>query len=199
MSDHYLYNLHFTVRHDAPPQLHAALTKRADGAMPTREEVSDLPVLAQDYLCSDGGPGDGVYLYQYRGPHIKFRNGAMVEVPYEPHQGTHDLRMARTFHDDAYFNGGVFFVYWLFQFIAEDGPFGTMTQFNGKELPKVLTKIDGQIVETALSYTPARFWPMPGQDAPNAEQPVIVETTTSANLAETMESLQVFADGHSYD
>ena len=199
MADHYLFHLNFDVRADAPPQLHSALGKRAEGEYPTREEVCDLPGIVQDYLCSGGVPGDGVYSYTSLGPRMKYRDGKMVEVGFEPHEGSHALRMALTFHDDEYFNGGIYFTTWLFQYAAHDGPIGTMQQTNGKDIPAILTRKADTIIETHLAYAPGEFWPLPGQAEPDGDAPIKIRRTTAMPLTELLEGMAFFADGHSYE
>lgn len=199
MSDHYLFHLTFDVRQDAPPQLKAALTKRANDEVPTEEEVSPLPEIVQTYLRSGGVPGDGVYCFHALGPRGKYRDGKMVEVGWEPHEGSHRLRMAQTFHDDEYWNGGIFYIFWLYQFVAYDGPIGTMQQINGNAPASILTKMGERIIETSLAYNPGEFWPIPGQAAPDPETPMVINRTQSYNLPEVMAGLADFAGGFGWE
>ncbi len=199
MSDQYLFHLNFDVRHDAPAQLHAALAKRAEGIFPKEEDVCDLPGMVRTYLQSGGTPGDGVYCYQSRGPRQKFRDGKMVPAPFEPHEGSHSLRMAHTFHDDEYWNGGIFYPYWLFQFAAYDGPIGTMQQTNGHDPAAILTKAGDRIIETQLAYNPGKYWPMSGQGEPDPDTSMVIEKSTTIPLAEMMKSLSDFAEGYAWE
>ncbi|ABD52962.1 hypothetical protein [Jannaschia sp. CCS1] len=199
MSDHYLFHLTFDVRHDAPPQLMAALAKRAGGDVPSTEDMGDLPPIVQDYLRGGGVPGDGVYCFYNRGPRSKFIDGTLVEIGWEPHEGSHTLRMAQTFHDDEYWNGGLYYIHWLYQFVADDGPIGTMQQTNGNEPASILTKVGDDIIETKLAYNPGKYWPGPGQPKPDPDTPMIIEKSTAFPLSEMMEGLAMFADGHSYE
>ncbi|NSX56037.1 hypothetical protein [Parasulfitobacter algicola] len=199
MSDYYQFHLRFDVRSDAPTTLHKALVLRSEGGFPKREDVSDLPGTVQDYLCNGGVPGDGIYLYEHHGPKMKYRDGAMREVPLEPQEASHSLRMAQTFHDDEYWNGGMYYVHWLYQFAANDGPIGTMQQINGNEPPAILTKASDRIIETRMAYNPARFWPMDGQAEPDPEQPMLIERQNSFSLSEMMENIAAFADGPCFD
>ncbi len=101
-------------------------------------------------------------------------------------------------HDDEHFNGRMYYPYWLYQCAAYDGPLGTMQQTNGADLPSILTKADGHIIETTLAYGPAKFWPTQGQAPPDPETPMVIEKSTSVPLSEIIASLADFSDGHSY-
>lgn len=199
MSDHYLFHLTFDMRHDAPPQLQAALTKRANGEVPTEEDVTDLPKMVQNYLRRGGPPGDGIYCFHNKGPRSKFIDGKMVEIGWEPHEGSHYLRMAQTFHDDEYWNGGMFYIFWLYQFVAYNGPIGTMQQTNGNAPAAILTKVDDTVLETALAYTPGEFWPMQGQATPDPETPMVIKRTQPYHMPEMMAGLASFADGYGWE
>lgn len=190
MSDHYLFHLTFAVREDAPAQLKSALAKRSAGKMPTAEEVSDLPPIVQSYLRSGGAPGDGIYCFHPCGPRSKFSNGQMVEIGWEPHEGSHLLRMAHTFHDDEYWNGGMFYVFWLYQFVAYDGPIGTMQQTNGNDPAAILTKVDNHIVETATTFDHSNR---------DKDKPISIDRTQSFDLSQMLDQLADFADGHATD
>lgn len=190
MSDYYLFNLRFTIRAEAPASLHTALTRRAAGDVPARSDIADLPATVQDYLSSGGFPGDGVYLYErtkYFDPTLpsgqpQYRDGFL-------------LRLSQTFHDDEYFNGGLYYPYWLMQFAGSDGQLGTMHQINGDEPPTVLTKVGSLLHETELAYAPDELWPIPGNEPPNANAPLIVRKTTTHKITELIDDLQMFSDG----
>ncbi|KIT14835.1 hypothetical protein [Jannaschia aquimarina] len=200
MSDHYLFHIRFDVRHDAPAALHRALTVLSEGNAPTDAELDGLPGIVKDYLRGNtGAPGDGVHLYWHYGPKRVYRGGELVEAPREPHEGSHALRMTQTFHDDEYFNGGIYFPYWLFQFAAHDGPVATMQQTNGNELPSVVTKHGDRLIETSLAYNPDRFWPIGNERPPEQGNPVVIKENREMSLSETLEGLSVFRDGFAWE
>ncbi len=70
-----------------------------------------------------------MHLYAPQGPGAVVDGQVVIDLA-SPH-ARYALAMVRTFHDDEYWNGGVYFPYWLMQFIADDGPIGTRQQTTG--------------------------------------------------------------------
>jgi hypothetical protein len=193
LSSYYRYQLFCTLRTDAPPILHRALTAAAARAPLSMSEMADLPPIVADYLAYESVMGEGVQVYAPQGPG-RVVDGQVVIDMASPH--THYVfAMVRTFHDDEYWNGGVYLPYWLMQFIADDGPIGTRQQTNGNEPPAILTRVGGDIIVSNTAYAPARFWPMPGAAAPDGEAPLVFESHDRFNLAKRLQDLAMFADG----
>ena len=170
MSDYYLFNFRFAISTDAPASLLSALCTASRGGAVPRDQLSDLPLIVHDYLAGEGFPGDGVHQFNKE-------------------MDAYLLRLSRTFHDDEYFNGGIYFPYWLMSFAARDGQLGTMHQINGDTPPVILTKVGPLLHETEMAYSPDEFWPIPGQRMPDASAPLIVKKTTTHRLTELMDQL----------
>lgn len=190
MSDYYRIELRCNISADAPKELHNALSELAEGKTPDEASLEGLPGIVKEYLRPGGFHGDGVTLYFLNGPELSLRGGS---------DGCYTLHLTITFHDDEYFNGGIYFPYWLMQFVVDQGPIGTMQQINGVALPTILSKMDNEIIETNLAYAPDEFWPIPGQRAPDKDTPVAVKSSRRSNIFEIIESLSDFKDGFSYE
>lgn len=190
MSDHYRFDLRCNISANAPKEVHYALSELAEGNDPAPAQLKELPGLVQEYLRPGGAEGDGVTLY-----FLNSKNGALMGGIL----GAYTLHLTRTFHDDEYFNGGLYFPYWLMQFMEDQGPIGTMQQINGATLPVILTKVENDIIETHLAYAPDEFWPIPGLRAPGKDNPVMVRNSQRFNIHQTLEELSDFKDGFSFD
>jgi hypothetical protein len=193
MSDYYLFNLRLRIDAGTPEALHVALTKRARGETPSKEDVATLPGMAQVYLLGAKGPGDGVHLYE---PTKIFDPTLPAGQP--QYRDGYLLRLSQTFHDDEYFNGGMFYPYWLMS-LAANGQLGTMQQINGDDPPVVLTRVGSLLHETSLAYHPADLWPIPGQEPPDEQTPLVIKETRSHVIDDLMKDLSMFADAYDYE
>jgi hypothetical protein len=193
VSSYFRYCLNFDVRPDAPDALHRGLTAMAAGAALSASDMADLPPIIADYLSGEGFPGDGVQLYALSGA-VRMTDQGPVLDPASPH-ARWTLSLVRTFHDDEYYNGGNYFPYWLMQFVMADGPIGTRQQINGVEPHAILTRIGGDIIISTPAYAPGRFWPIPGQAAPDDKEPLVFESHDRFDLAQRLRDLDMFRDG----
>lgn len=197
MSDHYLFHFNFDLSPDAPAPLLRSLDILAKGGTPGEADTEGLPGIVREYLMSGGVPGDGVYLFEKSEPMRMTSDGEAEADPSKAHLTRYSLRMARTFHDDEYFNGGMFWPYWLFQFAASDGPLATNQQTNGGDIPSVISKFGDRLIETHFAYNPLEY-DLSGRLPPGKENPVVISRTTDMSLSETLEGLQIFADGFDF-
>lgn len=185
MSDYYHFTLDFILRRDAPAALHAAFAKLAGREIPTRDEMADLPEIVADYLAAPFQPqgldGDG-FTYRYSRSGMQFRAE-------KPEDGTHWIHMERTFHDDEYFNGGMYYPFWLMQFAAGQGYLGNYT-FGSSELPTLLYKDGDEIIEIDMSINPSDKWGIRPHGTPvDQENSARVRETRRINIQELLDGL----------
>lgn len=176
MSDYYRYSFTFALSPETPVELTEALRLLSEGQRPSKEQLAAFPGLPQIYLSGNtGAPGDGVHALD---------NGV--------------LRLSQTFHDDEFFNGGEYFVWWLLQFAGHDGPLGTVQQTNGLDMPEVLIK-KGDLLLTARvdMVGGADLQPSP-EPVAGPEGPVRIGSTQVASITQMLEELRVFRDGYEY-
>lgn len=107
MSDRYLFHFNFALSHEAPEALTRSLGLRAEGTLPTEEDVAGLPGLVGTYLRTRGVAGDGVYHFERQQPLRRAADGTFVPDDSKAHLRTFDLHMAHTFHDDEYSNAAI--------------------------------------------------------------------------------------------
>jgi hypothetical protein len=191
MSSYYRYHLFCDLAVDAPQTLHRALTALSQGAPLTLQDMADLPPIVAEYLTNSGFPGDGVHLYAPHGPGRLLDGRAEIDLTSA--HARYSLSLTRTFHDDEYYNGGIYYPYWLMQFLADDGPIGTRQQTNGREPPGILTRIGGDIILSQAAYAPAEFWPIPGQALPDRDVPMVFRSHDRFNLTQRLEDLAMFS------
>lgn len=165
MSDNYMFQFTFTLRDDTPAALRQALRLLSEGQTPPKDLLAGFPGMAQIYLETGGMPGDGVHSVE---------NGL--------------VRMTRTFHDDEFFNGGEYFVWWLVQYATGPGPVGVRQQINGLDMPEILVK-DGDLLITART----------GYDRSDGGGQVAVTEHEMTSISGMLEALADFRDGYSYE
>jgi hypothetical protein len=191
MSSYYCYSLSFEVSFDRPQTLHLALRALAAGKPLSVADMPDLPPTVADYLAHSGMNGDGVHVY------APFGGGRLVdgrvEIDLESPQTRFHLNLVRTFHDDEYYNGGIYFPYWLMQFVANDGPIGTRQQTNGGEPHAIITRQGGDIIVSQTAYSPSEYWPIPGQAPPDADQPLVFSGHQRHHLAQWLRDIDMFS------
>ena len=122
-------------------------------------------------------------------------DGSTAPDSSKAHLAYSTLRMARQFHDDEYFNGGVYFPYWLFQFAKGDGPVATMQQVNGNDLPHIFW-IEGDVLhETVPAFHPDAMWPIGNSPAPSSQMPMVIQEDRAFPIAQILSDLEMFKDG----
>lgn len=193
MSDHYLIHFNCELRYDIPDALARCLAILAEGGIPTEADTEGLPRIVGSYLRSSGPPGDGVYLFYRRVPLRRTAEGQFEDDLSRPDRISYQLRMARTFHDDEYYNGGLYWPYWLYQFAKIEGPIATMQQINGMDIPSVISKFGDRLIETSFDYNPGGF-DRNGRAPPEADTPVVISRQTEISLSETLEQISMWAD-----
>jgi len=191
MSDYYRFSLNFQIRRDTPVALRSALSALADRRSPDESDLAALPPLVADYLRHphppEGVDGDG-FTYRYARNGFRHRE----ERPEDP---THYIHLERTFHDDEFSNGGMYFVYWLFQFAAQDGHLATKLLFFDTP-PEIYTRHGEDILTTHLSYNPEEFRPLALRQTPlDPTNPIVVTETWRQNLKELLDNIAFMADG----
>lgn len=189
MSDYYRFCLNFKIRRDAPRALHAALRDLSERRLPDEADLAELPPVVADYLRHphppEGLDGDG-FTYRYA------RTG-MVLREERSEDPTHAIHIERTFHDDEYWNGGVYFIFWLFQFASGDGHLATMLlEFDTP--PEIYTRHGDDILITRLRYNPEEFRPLAFREGPLDEvNPIVVSETVRQNLREFLMNISEMA------
>lgn len=190
MSDYYRFSLNFKIRRDTPAALRSALSTLAERRLPDESDLASLPPSVTEYLRHphppEGIDGDG-FTYRYSRSGIAFREE-------RPEDATHCLHVERTFHDDEFWHGGMYFLYWLFQFAAEDGHLATMLlEFDAP--PEIYTRHGDDILVTRLRYNPEEFRPLAFRQTPlDTDNPIVVVDTTRQNLRDMLESIAPMAD-----
>ncbi len=191
MSDHMHFTLNFRIRRDTPIALQNALSALADRRLPDEADLADMPELVAEYLRCPNAPegldGDG-FTYRYS------RSGEVFRTE-SPADATHHVHVERLFHDDEYYNGGMFFIYWLFQFAAEDGHLA-VERLDFDTPPTIYTRHGDDILITRLAYNPEEYRPLAYRKTPlDAGSPIVVAKTTRQNLSELLDGLGSMLDG----
>ena len=190
MSDYYRFSLNFKIRRDTPVALRAALSALAERRLPDESDLASLPPRVAEYLRhpspSEGLDGDG-FTFRYSRYGMSFRE----ERPEDP---THYIHIEQTFHDDDFYSGGMYYLYWLFQFAAEDGHLATMLlEFDTP--PDIYTKHGDDILLTRLKYHPEEHRPLAFRQTPlDPENPIIISSTSRLNLKEMLEEISFMAE-----
>lgn len=188
MSSYYHYTLNFTLRRDTSQALIGAFEALTERRFPTKDMVSALPSLVQEYLLSGDNLGSGGFT-------ARLSPAAMTFREQNPEDPAWQLHYERVFHDDEFWNGGMYLIYWLFQFAAEDGPLGTM-QLLFDCPPEILTKVGDDIIRTKLAYNPEEHRPLSHRHEPlDADAPIVVSKSRRENLPEILEQIGFMADG----
>ncbi|PID36813.1 MAG: hypothetical protein CR993_03235 [Rhodobacterales bacterium] len=190
MSDYLHFTLNFTIRRDTPIALQNALSALAARRLPDEGDLSALPELVAEYLrlpdVPEGLDGDG-FTYRYSRSGTPFH----IENPGDP---THHVHVERRFHDDEYYNGGMYFIYWLFQFAARDGHLA-VEQLEFDTPPTIYTRYGDEILITRLAYNPEEYRPLAYRQTPlDAESPIVVVETIRQNLTELLDGLRAMID-----
>ena len=156
--------------------------------------MSELPAIVADHLAAAWAPGDGVYEYE---PIVRYNimGGELDPIQPGPNDSSHTFRMAFTFHDDAFYNGGMYVIYWLFKFANSDGPIATMHQINGNDAPSVFTKCGDTLYITELKFNPDPLWPMPHARQPDPQTPLIINKQRTESISEMLGHISFMADG----
>src|SRR5690606_32808036 len=191
MSDYYRFSLNFQIRRDTPAALRSALSALADRRLPDKADLAALPPLIADYLSHPHPPEGGVdgdgFTYRYARNGIPHRE----EKPDDP---THYIHIERTFHDDEFATGGMYFVFWLFQFAAEDGHLATKLLFFDTP-PEIYTRQGDDILITRLSYNPQEFRPLFLRQTPlDPVDPIVVTETSRQNLKDLLDNIAFMAE-----
>ena len=190
MSQYYRYTLNFKIRRDTPAALRSALSALSDRRLPDDADLAALPPRVALYLRhlypAEGVDGDG-FTFRYSRTGIPFRE----ERPEDP---THYIHIEQTFHDDDFWSGGMYYLYWLFQFAAQDGHLATrLLEFDSP--PEIYTKYGGDILVTGLQYNPEEPSPLSHRQTPlDPDHPITVEKTSRQNLAELLEDIAFMAE-----
>ncbi len=125
--------------------------------------MADLPPLVQRYLRrgdftgEDTGPGTGP-VPRIAGTGMPFRAPA-------PHDPVWRLHYERRFHDDEFWNGGMYLIWWLFQFAAGQGHLAVML-LQSDTPPEIYTRVGDDVVTTTLGYTPETHRALDYRDTP---------------------------------
>lgn len=188
MSSYYHYTLNFTLRRETPQALVSAFEALTERRFPTKDMVSDLPPVVQEYLLSGDNLGSGGFTARLSPAAMTFREQSPADPAWQ-------LHYERVFHDDEFANGGMYLIYWLFQFAAEDGQLGTM-QLLFDCPPEILTKIGDDIIRTTLAYNPEEYRPLSHrQGLLDADAPIAVAKSSRHNLPELMGHIAFMAGG----
>ncbi|TWI33868.1 DUF2267 domain-containing protein [Paracoccus sulfuroxidans] len=185
MSEYYRFSLNFKIRRDAPQALHRALRALSERRLPEEEDLAELPPVVGEYLRHPSPPegmdGDG-FTYRYSRSGRVFRE----ERPDDP---THAIHVERTFHDDEYWACGVYFIYWLFQFAAEDGHLAIkLLEFDTP--PEIYTRQGSDILITQLRYEPEEYRPLSLREMPlDDTNPIVISETFRQNLPEFLKNI----------
>ena len=185
MSDYFHFTLDFLLRRDAPQALHNAVKALANRELPAQKDLDQLPGIVADYLTTPNAPkgidGDG-FTYRYARSGVQYREE-------NPQDGTHWIHIEQSFHDDEYFNGGMFFPFWLMQFSAQDGYLGIYT-VGYAELPTILVKDGEEIIEINLALNPSDAYGIRAQGTPvDRDVPARVLNNNRMNLQELLDGL----------
>lgn len=190
MSDYYHYTLNFLLRRDTPPALIGGLQALSDGRLPREDEVDGLPTTIRQYLLwgDNVSVEPGVFSTRLGATGHTFKTEA-------PGDACWRLHYERVFHDDEFWNEGMYLIYWLVQFAAEDGQLGIM-QLEFDKPPEILTKHGDEIITTTLAYNPEEHRALSYREGPlDAEAPIVVERTSRQNLPELLGHIAFMADG----
>lgn len=190
MSDHYHYALDYTLRRDTPEALITALTALTGGQPVPEVALKALPGMVAEYLRS----GDFVGTL---GPDRPITRISRLGTPYREETPGDPMWMfhyERVFHDDEFWNGGMYLIYWLFQFAAEQGHLAVMRLVFDTP-PQIFTLIDGDIVTTDLTYNPETHQPLAFRDSPpDRDEPLVIGTRRRQNLAQLLQDIAFMAE-----
>jgi len=183
MSDRYHYILDFGLRRDTPRAVIDALTARAQGQDPAASDLAELPEIVAGYLSVPDFTGG----YE---PQASTRIRAERSTHIADNPGWH-LHYERLFHDDEYFNAGIYFIWWLFSLAAGQGHLAVkLTEYDTP--PEIYTKVGDDVVITTLGYNPETHQALDYRTQPLApDLPISISRSGRAPLAETLANLEV--------
>lgn len=141
MSEHVHVTLNFLLGRGLPPSLKKVMSALNAGQQPDKADLATLPEAVRPFLSravSEQVPDYGLLGFRFA-PLGEDGDNAIYRFHYE-----------RYFHDDEYYNLGVLFLNWIFQFAAADGHLGVeIAQW--ENLPTIYSKRGGDIVVSILT------------------------------------------------
>ena len=176
MSSHFHFTMNFQTRRDMPAPVAAAIAALSNGQQPDQTDLAALPELIAEYLGGKANQGD----VDAGGGAWRFTPINLYSRAEKPDDPTHLLHMERVFHDDEYFNAGVFFVFWLFQFACDGHLAVELT--SDSLAPTLFARHGDNILITTLAYDPDEF-ATPATQRPRPKHPIIVSDSQRQQLA----------------
>ena len=189
MSDRYHYVLDFWLRRDTPAPLVSSLRALTGGGVPDEADLSALPPLVASYFRSGDFVGGALPAITTR-----LQPSGMTFRAESPGDAVWLLHYERVFHDDEFWNGGMYLIWWLFQFAARQGHLATMRmEFDAP--PEIFTLIGDDVVATRLGYNPETHQALDYREAPlDPENPIVVAETRRTGLREMLDGIAFMAE-----
>ncbi|MFQ6548791.1 hypothetical protein AADZ90_012590 [Aestuariibius sp. 2305UL40-4] len=183
MSSYHRVCLRLTLRRDTPDALLRALSAAAEGRKPEADDLAALPEVVRDHIRPAEAMEDEFHSAGLRA--LRFSTDLQPPAREMPGDPLYLLYYEEVFHDDAWANWSMFFLYSLFRHVAADGYIASFEMDEGL-LPKIYLKDGPDIVVLHLAPAGGQIWPLFGEASTrlDRERPVEVEAPYRFSIVE---------------